>query len=187
LLEAQLEEAVARLQQIEATIVEQGSSADISPEAQKLREAIQQLDAGQAESMAAVRHERATLVRLNELVEQLKAQTSRLTRAIVSETKLLDFEFVVCPRCGTALQQDRGSDATCLLCLQPPSEQAGREDLIREQTRIEAQLSETEELLGVHKVRIEGLESQDRRRSNAAFCRTTLIFRQGHTFQTRLQ
>ncbi len=84
------------------------------------------------------------------LLGQLQTQASRLTRSIVAETYLLDFDFVVCPRCGTSVSPKRGSDETCYLCLQPPTPKLGREELVQEYARLERQIGETEEIIEIH-------------------------------------
>jgi len=46
---------------------------------------------------------------LIDLRKQLQSQTARLTRAIVADEWLVDFDFVVCPRCGSDVEQQRAA------------------------------------------------------------------------------
>lgn len=90
--------------------------------------------------------------RLEALVDQLQAQSAKLTRAIVADELLAEIDFVLCPRCGASVDRERAGEGTCLLCLQEPAQSPGREALIEEQSRLEAQVAETLELIGVHQV-----------------------------------
>jgi hypothetical protein len=84
---------------------------------------------------------------LVDLEKQLVSQSRRLTRAIVSQDRLLDVDFVVCPRCGQDLHHEHRlvPDTSCVLCLQPldSSTLDNRTVLISEQDRLEAQIRET--------------------------------------------
>lgn len=94
---------------------------------------------------------------LRRLLAQLETQAGRLTRSIVADKHLTDIEFVVCPRCGSELESSRSDDEHCYLCLQPPSSDFSRELLVKEQSRIEAQLTETVDLLGIRDQRLDNL------------------------------
>jgi hypothetical protein len=60
---------------------------------------------------------------------------------------MIDFDFVVCPRCGQYLDQHRESSPTCYLCLQPePANVPNRDALIQEQDRVTYQIAETQQL-----------------------------------------
>ncbi len=91
---------------------------------------------------------------------QLETQSGRLTRAIVAGQYLMDFEFVCCPRCGAQIDETRGSVETCSLCLQEPQPSLTRDDLIREQERIEAQMLECRELIESHGERLAEQKNQ---------------------------
>jgi hypothetical protein len=112
--------------------------------------------------------DRSSLKSIEELESQLEAQSSKITRAIVSEKYLGDIDFVVCPRCGTEVTQARGSEESCYLCLQPPQPKITRAALVGEQSRIEAQLVEAREL------REARLSEIKLRRSHIAFLRLAL-------------
>jgi tetratricopeptide (TPR) repeat protein len=121
-----------------------------SSRARGLREEIIALEKRLGAVREAQAHEQETLQQLSRLVRQLEAQSRRLTRAIVAGEYLTDFEFVVCPRCGTPVRTDRGTDEVCMLCLQEPSPQASRASLIAEQDRLESQFTETKDLMTRH-------------------------------------
>ncbi len=74
----------------------------------------------------------------------------------------------MCPRCGSEVSTDRGTDDHCYLCLQQPHvKSVGREELAKEQDRLEQQIVETQDLMRAHRERmrslraeLEGLEGQ---------------------------
>jgi len=88
------------------------------------------------------------------LVAQLQTQSSRLTKSIVAGHYLLDFDFLVCPRCGSTIQPSRSEPEICYLCLQQTEPQVTQDDLIKEQDRLERQISETIELVNTHRIAI---------------------------------
>jgi energy-coupling factor transporter ATP-binding protein EcfA2 len=94
------------------------------------------------------------------LMAQLQTQSIRLTRSVVAGDYLLDYDFITCPRCGSAVTAERGDPETCYLCLQRPSPQISRSDLIDEQDRIEKQISETRELVALHEKSIASIERE---------------------------
>jgi len=67
-----------------------------------------------------------------------------LTRAIVADEWLVDFEFVVCPRCGSEVEQHRAEVGDCYLCLQAEHKTGAPEALMAEQNRLMSQILETE-------------------------------------------
>jgi rubrerythrin len=124
--------------------------ADRSPQVQRLRVRVAALDEDLAKlDTAATREEEATQ-RLTELRNQLETQSGRLTRAIVAGETFFDFDFRVCPRCGNEVTRDRAPAGSCYLCEQPEAAAVGRDDLIREQTRVGDQIAETEDLIANH-------------------------------------
>jgi hypothetical protein len=85
---------------------------------------------------------------LSDLERQLSSLSKRLTRSIVADEWMVDFEFVVCPRCGQHVDSHRTEEPICYLCEQPePNTATNRESLIREQDRVTFQIAETRELL----------------------------------------
>jgi hypothetical protein len=122
----------------------------VSARARDLREHIVNLESLLGQGREAVVREQESIEQLQRLARQLESQSRRLTRAIVAGEYLTDFEFVVCPRCGTSVKSERGSDEKCMLCLQTPTPQTNRAALIAEQDRLEAQLAETKGLIAEH-------------------------------------
>jgi hypothetical protein len=94
------------------------------------------------------------------LIAQLQTQSSRLTKSIVAGNYLLDFDFLVCPRCGSSVQPSRSESDICYLCLQPTEPQVTQNDLIKEQDRLGRQISETIELVSFHDISISEIEQE---------------------------
>jgi hypothetical protein len=98
-----------------------------------------------------MREEQRNLTRqiadLQDLRKQLQSQSARLTRAIVADEWLVDFEFVVCPRCGAAVDDHRTDAGHCYLCLQPQRLVGAPDALLAEQDRVTSQLQETDMVL----------------------------------------
>ncbi len=88
---------------------------------------------------------------LKRLQSQLQNQSKRLTRSIVADEVLADFDFVVCPRCGSTLDKGDTLGETCYLCHKEiPANRFSKEDLIKEQDRLERQIDETRQLIAMH-------------------------------------
>ena len=84
---------------------------------------------------------------LGDLVRQLKSQSARLSRAIVAGEWLVDFDFIVCPRCGNDIEPARTDPDLCYLCLQQPRPATSEAELLSEQNRIASQITETKDVL----------------------------------------
>jgi hypothetical protein len=84
---------------------------------------------------------------LDDLRKQLHSQSARLTRAIVADEWLVDFEFVVCPRCGSDIEQHRAAVGDCYLCTQPEHKKGAPDALMAEQNRLASQILETDEVI----------------------------------------
>jgi DNA repair exonuclease SbcCD ATPase subunit len=113
-----------------------------------LLEVQQQLD----ELCQNLQYEQYSFEQKQSLIAQLQTQSARLTKSIVAGKYLLDFDFLSCPRCGSSVQPSRTEPETCYLCLQQPEPQIiTQEDLIKEQERLEQQISETLELVDSHR------------------------------------
>ncbi|MCX4974513.1 hypothetical protein [Streptomyces sp. NBC_00620] len=101
------------------------------------------------------RRNQGQLQDLEDLLGQLKSQFARLTRAVVSDEWLVDFDFVVCPRCGSDVSPVRSDSEHCYLCLQPPQPTASRDAFMTEQDRIVGQIQETEAIIASRKKALE--------------------------------
>jgi hypothetical protein len=150
---AALEESLANARdglrelEVEMTKAAQSAFELESSGVQVLRRQLQAIEATLAELSRTRDHESSNLQQLRRLATQLETQSERLTRSIVADVYLTDFDFVVCPRCGASLDSDRANPGKCYVCLQAPTPGVTREELIHEQDRIGAQILETRELI----------------------------------------
>lgn len=149
-LEAQLATQQARLTELrsQAASVSSASNAEPGEEIGQTRAALlgsrQELDTVRSE----IRQHQAQLRDLGELQRQLSSLSKRLTRSIVADEWMVDFDFVVCPRCGQDVDQHRTESPVCYLCEQPePTSAPDRDALIREQDRVTFQMAETDQLI----------------------------------------
>lgn len=162
LTEAAIAELDARSRTVAAEGIEQTQS-------QRLRREVAVLEERLASAIAAERAAARNLVELGELHQTLSTQSDRLTRAIVADEWLVDFDFVVCPRCGTGVEASRSDDAHCYLCLQEPQQGNHHDELIVEQERIASQIVETQSLLDLRQQELEALRVESARvRADAA-------------------
>jgi len=137
-----------------------------------LRQAVEEASSALASRRMEVRSASAQLEDLDALVVQLHAQQTRIVRAILAEEALVDFEFVICPRCGQDLAPERGAVEACRLCLQPEPQHAHVDGLEAERERLEEQIRETVELLDARRQSLSDLEAEvdaaDSRRAQLA-------------------
>ncbi|MEU5668517.1 hypothetical protein, partial [Streptomyces longwoodensis] len=130
-----------------------------------LRERIAEAEAEIARIAGAAEAEAVSVTNLRELHGQLIAQSRRLTRALVAERLLNDFEFHTCPRCGAGVPE-RGDEHTCRLCLQTPPHLPAPSSLAAEQDRIIEQVTETEELIARSTQRLAQLRTAQAAQTN---------------------
>jgi hypothetical protein len=140
------------------TADQQLTSELTDPSTVTLRSRIADAESELARIDMATAAESAAVANLRELHDQLIAQSCRLTRALVAERLLNDFEFHTCPRCGSGIPE-RGDDHTCRLCLQTPPQTAAPSSLASEQDRVIEQVSETKQLIERSTKRIEELQA----------------------------
>jgi hypothetical protein len=108
-----------------------------------------------------LRRTREQIRDLHDLHGQLRSQSARLTRAIVADEWLVDFDFIVCPRCGNKVDPERApSEDDCYLCLQPMRTAESRDSIVAEQERVAAQVRETDEVLDLRELSASQLESE---------------------------
>jgi len=129
---------------------DEAKEAAASSQSQELQELAARLDADLARLRISYENEKEAAEALTELRNQLETQSARLTRSIVAGEAFFDFDFLVCPRCGNPVAQDRVGEDHCYLCTQPEPPVQQREDLVREQARLATQIAETEELIAGH-------------------------------------
>ena len=159
-IERELGEVNAEIEEAEAAAVDLAAVPHEAADTAQLQAKILEVERQSAELQAAIDAEQQSLNNLGELVNQLEAQSGKLTRSIVSDKHLTDLEFVVCPRCGTEVGSERSSGHICYLCLQEPSLKFSRDILIGEQGAVEQQLREAQDLLSERKTRLTGLQGQ---------------------------
>jgi hypothetical protein len=149
-LNAQLAAQEARLLQLREQSRQLHLASDGEPgnEIAQVRTAV--LDARQELDLVRVeiRQHQAQLRDLSDLQRQLTSLSKRLTRSIVADEWMVDFDFVVCPRCGQDVDEHRAESPICYLCEQPePTTAPDRDSLIKEQDRVTYQMAETDQLI----------------------------------------
>lgn len=141
------EERLGRVERLTVQEVALSNSARTTPVDTELRSTVQRLSDELASAQARLADGKAQLADLSALVEQLRSQEARLTRAASAGEALVDFEFIICPRCGSPVTDTRTDGEHCMLCLQipPPSPHPG--ELRKERDRIEEQIVDTLDLV----------------------------------------
>lgn len=134
------------------------SPAQATPDALRLRSEIVALEREITDTAEELENERRSTRQLAELANELQAQSIRLTKAIVAGERFFDFDFLVCPRCGSPILPNRADEGHCYLCLQQEPPAPTRSELVREQDRVNSQIAETEELIASHDQRAQELE-----------------------------
>ncbi|MEV6923998.1 hypothetical protein AB0M46_05720 [Dactylosporangium sp. NPDC051485] len=138
--EAELLQTISQRQRL-------GAAASEIPGVQELRQTLLATRARGAEVADRLRRIEAQLIDLTDLRRQLSTQSARLTRAIVADEWLVDFDFIVCPRCGNDVNAGRTDPHLCYLCLQQPRPATSQAQLLTEQDRIASQIKETDEVI----------------------------------------
>lgn len=159
-IERDLHEAQTEL---EAVIHEENETAGvvmIRSQTLVLKERLITIEGAIEELQRRLQFEQSSKEQKTKLIGQLQTQSARLTRSIVAGVYLLDYDFIVCPRCSSSVNAERGKAEVCYLCLQHPTPQITREDIINEQDRIERQISETRELVAMHTTSIKEIEKK---------------------------
>jgi len=175
------EDTRRELTSLESQVVESAERAAISDRALDLRRQIAGLERDRASAASEQEFERQSIDQLTRLLGQLEGQSSRLTRAIVAGELLVDFEFRICPRCGTPIELQRASEQVCPLCLQTPNPSAvDRDVLVGEQDRLGLQIQETRELIAEHHVALREIDSR-----LTALNRTRIAIAEELDYQTR--
>ena len=159
-IERELRDVNAELEQVEAAAVDLASVPREASDTAQLQAKILEVERQSAQLQAGIDAEQQSLSNLGDLINQLEAQSGKLTRSIVSDKHLTDLEFIVCPRCGTEVGSGRSPGHICYLCLQEPSLEFSREILIAEQGSVEQQLREAQDLLSEREARLTSFGGQ---------------------------
>jgi hypothetical protein len=151
----------ARLRRQEELLREEAqlaaAAAAAQPASTVLRLQVEEVSNRLADATSKARTAEAQVADLESLVQQLRSQEGRLTRAAVAGEALVDFEFILCPRCGHQLAHGRGDDDTCVLCLQQPLAGVLPDALRSERARIEDQVVDTLDLIANRRNELESL------------------------------
>ncbi|MFE3409185.1 AAA family ATPase [Streptomyces mirabilis] len=160
-LEARLHELINEARQYESEDYSSAESLHRGLGTDSLRDAVIRLEQTHVELNDEKDAVSRQLGDLEQLRMQLHSQVVKLSRAIVAEDNLLDFDFIVCPRCGQDLPGEREAEHDhCRLCTQPLIDQSDRRAaLIKEQGRIQAQIAETKDVQGFRKEELASIES----------------------------
>ena len=136
---SQIRNAIAKIDARSRSVVADGVEETRS---QSLRQEVAALEERLDSALAAEHAAGRNVSELEDLYQTLGRQSERLTRAIVADEWLVDFDFVVCPRCGTGIEATRSDDELCYLCLQEPHQTGFHDELVVEQERIASQMVE---------------------------------------------
>ncbi|WP_211260689.1 hypothetical protein [Amycolatopsis jejuensis] len=162
-LEAELEELHRQLEGIREAQIQLGVDVGSIPGVSELRSSVIARRNEQAEMLEDMRRIEVQLSDLRDLERQLKSQAARLTRAVVADEWLVDFDFVVCPRCGSDINHGRVDKDHCYLCMQEPRRASSRDDLLAEQARVSEQVAETGEVIQARLATLADLRSRLRK------------------------
>lgn len=149
-LQAALDGERGQLEVIAERKAQLGNEANENPAAEisDLRANVLRLREEQDARSSEVRNIDSQIRDLIDLERELTSLSKRLTRSIVADEWMVDFDFVVCPRCGQDVDQHRADHPICYLCEQPePTSAPNLEALLKEQDRVTFQITETEQLL----------------------------------------
>lgn len=161
-IERVLHETQAALESIGRQERTEADAVTVESQTSKLKSRLIEVEAEIDELQRKIQFERGGMEQKEKLAAQLQAQSVRLTRSIVAGDFLLDFDFISCPRCNSALAPERGNPEDCYLCLQKPTPEISRGDVIKEQDRLERQILETRELVSLHEASIKAIEKKVR-------------------------
>lgn len=148
----------SRLNELEQTVAQRralGVAVGEVPGVQEVRQMLLETRTRRAELGERMSRLEAQMKDLVDLHRQLQSQSSRLTRAIVANEWLVDFDFIVCPRCGNDINAGRTDPHLCYLCLQEPSSAQSPGQLLAEQDRITSQIAETNDVIKGRQLAIE--------------------------------
>lgn len=142
-----LQQRLTQLNSI-AEDLQSGSRGEPGSEISSVRAAVLESRRHLDQARSDIRNHESQLQDLSDLLKQLASLSKRLTRSIVADEWMVDFDFVVCPRCGQDVDQNRAHSPICYLCEQPePTSAPDRDALIREQDRVTYQIAETNQLI----------------------------------------
>jgi hypothetical protein len=133
---------VGKTEQLLASAAVRGDLADVA-----LRKRVENLSGELAELSSNLKAAEGQIADLDALVAQLRSQQAKIVRAVVAGEALVDFEFVVCPKCGQSVGEERARSGECTLCLQVAPSPGDRKALSSERDRLEEQIVDTLDLI----------------------------------------
>ena len=142
-----LEEAQSSLTELDQKSRQLAVDAHEESASLDIRRQISDVEVGLNEQEQRLNAAQKNLRDLQDLHTTLRAQSQRLTRAIVAGEWLVDFDFIVCPRCGTGVEASRSKQDLCYLCFQQPQQRDFHSELVKEQELIASQSAETQDLI----------------------------------------
>jgi hypothetical protein len=146
-LQQRLDARTAEYDEVLTARRQMGAASAEIPGVQELQQTLLAARSQRADMAERLTRLDAQIKDLTDLRRQLASQSARLTRAIVAGEWLVDFDFVVCPRCGNEVHAGRTDPSTCYLCLQTPLAATSQDHLLAEQDRIVSQIRETDEVV----------------------------------------
>ena len=159
-IELGIKETDKALAEAEKIMIDNADSAADEYDTRGLSKELRSINEKLEKALNQLQLEERSAEQKNVLLTQLQTQSTRITRSIVAEKYFHNLDFVICPRCGSSVDADRGNIEMCYLCSQHPNIDIGREDLIKEQERLERQIEETRELIKIHEQSIIELKSR---------------------------
>lgn len=157
-IDQQLDQARDSLRNVERKSAEMAIQIHTESDSVFLRERIRKSEVLLSDRGKELGDARNNVEELHNLRRFLESQIKNLTKAIVAGDWLVDFEFVVCPRCGSGVEQELSTPSRCYLCHQEPHRVDSRESLIKEEARVKEQLTETIDLIDNRESEINDLE-----------------------------
>lgn len=155
-LAQQLSDAQDAIRQVALRRAQLSLDSQEVPGVRAIRQVLLSTRRQQAELAERITRTQGQVKDLEDLRRQLASQSARMTRAIVADEWLVDFDFVVCPRCGSDIDAARTPPHLCYLCHQEPHQATSRDQLLAEQDRITSQIRETDELVASRRATLQG-------------------------------
>jgi RNA polymerase-binding transcription factor DksA len=109
-IECRVRETEAELESFEDRLIHLADEAIEETGSTELRDELRQAKEAFARVRTMAESEATGVEQKDRLIAQLRTQSARLTKAIVADEYLLDFDFVMCPRCGSEVGVNRSTD-----------------------------------------------------------------------------
>ncbi|MCS3632445.1 putative nucleic acid-binding Zn-ribbon protein [Salinibacter ruber] len=160
-IKRELESKREELKELEESRKEEAQEISREYETEEMKEDLRDLNEEIEEVREEIDFHKRSKDQKEELLNQLKTQVKKMSKSMVAGELLVDFDFEVCPRCGSEVSSTRSENGECYLCLQHSKDIVEDGDLEREIERIEKQILETRELISNHRRMIESLSERE--------------------------